>query len=351
MTAMPVRSDAVTIRALAANDLDAVVALDAAAEKRTRRAYIERRLRAAQREPALHAQFAAVDGEGLVGCMLARLLEGEFGRTRRALRLELFGVRAERRGSHVGRQLFEALAAWGARHGAVEVRSAALWREHSIVAFFDALGFELAPEVVLQCSLSEGRWTPGREEDLRGLPGAGADGDDDAAGARREIDYARSEAEGANDHDRAGHGGAQVSTMREGDLDAIVRIDRGIVGVDRRAYIEARAAEAIEQTGVRVSLTARADGLVAGYLMARADLGDFGRTEPVAVMDTIGVDPGFAQRGVGRALLVQLFANLGALGVERVETVVPVRDLALLGFLGSAGFVPGERLPFARRLS
>lgn len=343
MTAMPVRSGPVTIRALAASDLDAVVALDAATERRTRRAYIERRLRAAQREPALHAQFAAVDGDGLVGCMLARLLEGEFGRTRRALRLELFGVRSERRRGRIGRQLFEALAAWGTRHGAVEVRSAALWREHAILAFFDALGFELAPEVMLQCALADGLWRPGRDEDLP------ATGNDDGAGAR-EIDYARTEAEGANDHDRAGHSGAQVSTMQRADLDAIVRIDRGIVGADRRAYIEARLAEAIEESGVRVSLTARTDGLVAGYLMARADLGDYGRTEPVAVMDTLGVDPGFAHRGVGRALLAQLFANLGALGVERVETVVAVRQLALLGFLGSAGFVPAPRLPFVRRL-
>ncbi|MFO1287002.1 MAG: GNAT family N-acetyltransferase [Rubrivivax sp.] len=347
MTAMPVRSDPVTIRALAASDLDAVVALDSAAEGRTRRAYIERRLRAAQREPALHAQFAAVDSDGLAGCMLARLLEGEFGRTRRGLRLELFGVRADRRGVHVGRQLFEALAAWGTRHGVVEVRSAAMWREHSILAFFDALGFELAPEVVLQCSLSEGLWTPGRDEDLRGPPDGNSD---DEARVQREIDYGRTEAEGANDHDRASHGGAQVSTMVRADLDAIARIDRGITGADRRGYIEARLAEAIEDSGVRVSLSARADGLVAGYLMARADLGDFGRTEPVAVMDTLGVDPGFAHRGVGRALLAQLFANLGALGVERVETVVPVRELALLGFLGSAGFVPAQRLPFARRL-
>ena len=69
-----------TIRALAPADLSAVVAIDAAGEGRTRRDYVERRLRAAQREPALHAQFAASDGSGVVGFMLARVLAGEFGR-------------------------------------------------------------------------------------------------------------------------------------------------------------------------------------------------------------------------------------------------------------------------------
>jgi hypothetical protein len=37
----------------------------------------------------------------------------------------------------------------------------------------------------------------------------------------------------------------------------------------------------------RISLAARKDGIVAGFVMARADLGDFGRSEPVAVLDTI----------------------------------------------------------------
>ena len=70
----------VTIRALARDDLPAVVAIDAAHELRSRRAYIERRLTAALREPKLHAQFAAVDAQGLAGCIMARVLEGEFGR-------------------------------------------------------------------------------------------------------------------------------------------------------------------------------------------------------------------------------------------------------------------------------
>jgi ribosomal protein S18 acetylase RimI-like enzyme len=108
--------------------------------------------------------------------------------------------------------------------------------------------------------------------------------------------------------------------------------------------------ETIVDSAIRVSLTARQDGAIVGFLMARADYGDFGRTEPVAVIDTIGVDPGYAHRGVGHALLSQLFANLGALRIERVETIVAPRDLGLLGFLYDVGFAPSQRLPFVRRL-
>jgi ribosomal protein S18 acetylase RimI-like enzyme len=88
--------------------------------------------------------------------------------------------------------------------------------------------------------------------------------------------------------------------------------------------------------------------MTAGFVMARSDLGDFGRAEPVAVLDTIGVHPAFGRRGIGLALLSQLFANLGALQIERVETVVAPRDLGLLAFLYRAGFVPSQRLPFVR---
>ena len=55
------------IRPLRREDLDTVVVIDAASEGRSRRAYFQRRLDAALREPALHAQFAAADDKGLAG--------------------------------------------------------------------------------------------------------------------------------------------------------------------------------------------------------------------------------------------------------------------------------------------
>ena len=327
---------AVTVRALAADDLDAVVAIDAAIEGRTRRDYIERRLAAARREPAAHAQFAAVVGQSLAGFILARVLAGEFGRRRPALRLELVGVRNDLRHAGIGRRLFDALDTWAQRHGMAEMRTAAEWRHTDMLDWFDRLGFDLAPDQIVDTAVDPGSWRPERDGPVAIEAGEGPG---------HEIDYGRGE---TNDHDRADRDGADVRSMVPEDLDAIARIDRDITGRDRRDYIAARLGEAMDDAGVRVSLTARLDGAIVGYLMARADLGDFGRTEPVAVIDTLGVDPAYARRGVGRALLAQLFANLGALRVERVETIVPQRDLALLGFLHTAGFAPSQRLSFVR---
>ncbi len=77
-----------------------------------------------------------------------------------------------------------------------------------------------------------------------------------------------------------------------------------------------------------------------GFIMARVDLGEFGRIESTAVMDTIGIDPDYRDQGVGRALLSQLLVNLMTLRVEHIRTEVDWRDRDLLGFLDHCGFRP-----------
>jgi ribosomal protein S18 acetylase RimI-like enzyme len=323
------------IRALAAQDLDAVVAIDAAFTGRSRRAYFERRLASALRQPELHVQLAANSGPGLRGCILARRTAGEFGRTRPALRLEALGVRASEQGQGVGRALLEALASYGARHAVRELRTVAHWQDQRMLRWLAANGFELSDDLVLGCGVGE--LALHAREDARDDPVEAARG--------REIDYGAPQ---ANDFERAALARCDVRDMGAGDLAQIVRIDRRITGRDRSDYIEGKLGEALGDSAVRVSLSAWIDGAVAGFVMARADLGDYGRAEPVAVLDTIGVDPDCAHRGVGRTLLAQLFAKLAALRIERVETVVTLGDLPLLGFLHAAGFGRSGRLGFVR---
>jgi hypothetical protein len=93
-----------TLRRLASTDLDAVVDIDAIAEGRMRRAYFERRLAAALREPAAYVQFAAVLDDHLAGYVLAHVLEGEFGRDVPAMSIEAIGARYDAKGAGVGRR-------------------------------------------------------------------------------------------------------------------------------------------------------------------------------------------------------------------------------------------------------
>jgi GNAT superfamily N-acetyltransferase len=135
-----------------------------------------------------------------------------------------------------------------------------------------------------------------------------------------------------------------VRTMREGDLRALIAIDRRITGHDRAAYFERKLKEALHESDVRVSLVAERDGGPVGFIMARVDLGAFGRVEPTAVLDTIGVDPDYRDWGIGRALISQLLVNLMTLRVEQIRTGIDWRERDLLAFLDHCGFRPAQQL-------
>jgi ribosomal protein S18 acetylase RimI-like enzyme len=321
------------LRRLAREDLDAVVAIDALAEGRSRRPYFERRLAAALREPAWHVQFACTGDDGLAGYVLARVLQGEFGSAERALLVEAIGARHDVKGAGVGRRLLEALASDARRLGATELRTQAAWNDHPMLRWLDENGFSLAAGHIVD------RAVPGFDDN--------AVADTDGSDEHREIDYG---APSTDEFARLARDVADIRAMQATELADVVRIDRAITGSARDDYMRRKLAEAMLDSAVRVSLTARVDGTIVGFVMARVDLGDFGRTEPGAVLDTIGVHPEFAHRRIGHALLSQLFLNLGALCVERVETMVAPRDLALLGFLYDAGFAPSQRIAFIRPL-
>ena len=325
------------LRRMTPADLDAVVALDAALTGRTRRAYFERRLAAARRQPELHLQFVAEEDGAFRGHALARVLEGEFGRSRPGLRLEVISVDPAAQSRGIGCALHRALEEEAGKRAITEFRTAAAWRNYAMLRFLDGVGYELAPDQVIECAL----------HDNPALARAAAVGPPSRDKPGDANDWS---APAANDIEQLARDTADVRLLTAKDLEEVVRIDRHITGRDRRAYMQHALDEALRESGVRISLAARTDGITSGFIMARADLGDFGRTEPVAVIDTLGVAPEYAHHGVGHALLSQLFLNLGALRIERVETVVDRQAFELLGFFYGVGFAPGQRLAFVKTL-
>lgn len=96
---------------------------------------------------------------------------------------------------------------------------------------------------------------------------------------------------------------------------------------------------------MNISLGAEVDGgTLVGALLGSLHYGEFGQPEPLAVLDTLLVDPDFAGQGVGRVMMEQLRRNLGALRIERVRTEVGWNEQALIGFLAHEGFAPAPRL-------
>jgi GNAT superfamily N-acetyltransferase len=322
----------IATRPLVGDDLQAIVAIDRAITGYSRHDYFRRRVRCAEREPAHHAQFVATDGRGLAGYVFARLMAGEFGRVEPALRIEAIGVRDDAHHQGIGDRLLGAMKDFARAHRIREFRTAAKWNDHGMLRWFDAAGFRLAPNHVVDCRV-----------DAAEVHRVEKDDEQPAAVTAREIDYG---AAAENDFERLARDRAEVRSMKPEDLPGVIRIDRRLTGRDRGDYVRSIFSEAMDDTVIRVSLVALDRDAVVGYLIARADLGDFGRSVPVAILDTIGVDPDYVHHGIGRALLSQLFLNLDALRIDRVETVVAPRDLALLGFLYDAGFAPSQRLPF-----
>jgi predicted N-acetyltransferase YhbS len=141
-----------------------------------------------------------------------------------------------------------------------------------------------------------------------------------------------------------------VRSLERGDLSAIVNIDRRLMGRSRQEYYEVKVGAALDEGKLQTSFVAELDGLVVGFLLVKLYYGEFGRSEPVAVIDSIGVHPDFAGKTVGQALMRQMSMNLGALHVERVETQVSWEHFGLLKFLAAQGFTPAPRLCLSREL-
>ncbi|HEY7610458.1 MAG TPA: GNAT family N-acetyltransferase [Alphaproteobacteria bacterium] len=331
------------LRAMRAGDLDAVAALDARIGGRQRGAYFLRRLEAARRAPEQHVQLSAEDRDGnLMGFLLYRIEAGEFGAAGRVAALETIGVVPERRRDGVGRALIERARDTLRRKGIAAETTRADWRNHALLGFLDGAGFALAPRQIISFDLTRPRAALEGDADVAAIAAAGIQAEP------HEIDYGRPAAEPA---DAPARDRVPVRSMNADDFAALLRIDRHALGRERSGYIRAKMLEALDRSGVRVSLVAELDRMPVGFAMAKVEFGEFGRTEPVAVIDTIGVDPNFRRAGIASALVSQLVVNLGGLGVESIETEVARDQFDLLGFFYRWGFAPAQRLVFTHALA
>ncbi len=318
-------SSKMTLRALVADDLDEVVEIDRQHTGRSRRDFFQRRIAAALESPGDYIQVAIADDNDFAAFATARVLSGEFGSPERAVTLDLIGVDQAFEAQGLGRHLLAGLIEVVRDKGIAVLLTEADWTNHDLLRFLDASGFDIGQRQVIE-----------RNTEVRILD----DGDD-----TDEFDETAVGAAPQLAHDRV-----PVRSLEAADIEALLAIDRRITDHDRSDYLRQKAAEALDASAVRVSLVAEIDGFPAGFVMARMDFGEHGRTEPAAVLDTIGTDPRYGFRGVGTALLSQLMMNLSALHVEAVQSTLSSSDFDLLAFLYRCGFQPSSRLAFTKRL-
>jgi len=324
--------DAFSVRPVTAADLDRIVAIDAGHVGASRRGYFEKRLAGKTRYTDEAVSLGLVYDGDLVGFALVRLEDGEFGRPGSIAVLDAIGVDRFGQGQGGGRRLLAAVIETLAGKGVADLVTQVDWGQRAMLDFLGMTGFALDGRVIL--SRSGGELPPETEPDTPPEPPT-------------EIDHS---APMADDFTALARDRIPVRSLSEADLAAVVAIDRRHSGHDREIYYARKLDEVINRSGVRLSLLAEIDGVPAGFVMARVDYGEFGRTADEAVMEAIGVDPAYSGQGVGRALMSQLTANLNVLRVANLRSETDWNDLGLIGFLDAMAFAPAQRISLRRPL-
>ena len=319
------------LRSLHRDDLDRVSGIESRITGHSRKGFLEKRFAAAADTPDGFIACAALREGRLSGYAIARIQEGEFGAPGPVADLDVVGVDPDAQGKGIGKAVLAELERRMEARGIETLRTQVDWGNPAMIRFFSSAGFHLAPAQVLERDTS-----PLREEARE----AGSAGRDARSPMRA----------GGDDYDALSRDRVPVRSLMENDLAAAVRIDRKLTGRDRSAYYAAKLREMLTESGIRVSLVAEEDGFVVGFVMARVDFGEFGKVDKAAILDTIGVHPGFAGSGIGHALLSRLFLNLATLQVETVLTQVSPENVDLQRFLYSCGFHPSQRLVLSKTI-
>jgi ribosomal protein S18 acetylase RimI-like enzyme len=151
----------------------------------------------------------------------------------------------------------------------------------------------------------------------------------------------------------------KIRVLDESDLDAVVEIDKNVLGKERRAFWKRKIAYA----GIypRPALVAEFEGKVVGFILGYVSGWEFGVPDTVGWIDTLGVDPAYQRRGIGRALfneLIEIFKRSGreetpeakkaekrkVEGVNVVYTLASWIDSDLLQFYHTMGFKKGQMI-------
>ena len=142
-----------------------------------------------------------------------------------------------------------------------------------------------------------------------------------------------------------------IRELRKDDLDQIVHIDSLTTGYPRNLYFERKFTRIFgDDYQLLLSLVAEMDKKVVGYIMGEANTGEYGITQPVASVDTIGVDPEYKRAGVGKVLLDHFCALATKAGIELMTTLVNEDYPDVIEFFKSQNFKPAKMLAFEKQL-
>ncbi len=143
------------IRLIDAEDLEAVLAIDRAHTKSSRRRFFEKRFAQAAAHPADFVQIGFARGGSLRGFAIAHLLRGQFGRDDAVAVLDALAVEYDSQSHGMGQLLISQLLEILRQKGVRKVHSQASWKNHDLLRFFDRSSFALSSRIVLERSVAE----------------------------------------------------------------------------------------------------------------------------------------------------------------------------------------------------
>jgi L-amino acid N-acyltransferase YncA len=139
-----------------------------------------------------------------------------------------------------------------------------------------------------------------------------------------------------------------VRALQLGDLERVIAIDQVHAGTARRRFMERRLTTGERRPDDYVLVGVEHRGTLVGFALGRLLYGEFGRVEPVAVLDAIGVDRGSQEHGYGHALMAGLLAAVRRKGVRQLHSQADWTNHGLLRFFDSTGFKLAQRVVLER---
>jgi ribosomal protein S18 acetylase RimI-like enzyme len=143
-----------------------------------------------------------------------------------------------------------------------------------------------------------------------------------------------------------------IRLMKSDDFDAVVGIDKKVLKATRPEYYEMRFDKLFNTKDfLPTSLVAEEeDGTVVGFVMGELYMGEYGIFQEEARLDTIGVDPDYQHKGIGKLLINEFLEHLKRLGVQKINTLVDWNDSTLMRFFSTNQFSPSKSINLERNL-
>jgi ribosomal protein S18 acetylase RimI-like enzyme len=149
--------EAVLVRQLRAQDLEAVITLDAKTVGRRREEYFKLKLKQAMSDTGIQMSLGAELDSVFAGFLLARVYYGEFGAPEPVAVLDTLGVHPDFRGRGVGQALLDQLRTNLLGLGIKALQTEVSWKNQELLAFFQHEGFQPAPRFCLDLDLEKTR--------------------------------------------------------------------------------------------------------------------------------------------------------------------------------------------------